>query len=161
MSAATAGSVCLSENDCSSSHRRRVASPLVFCMVLRASMALWRSIRRWVIGTGGRGGTQLKVRTQNNTLCNRSKEFLLIHLDQIWAKPWATWKGAGTSHRSVNDVSGRSSPEHPDDLHCSSVSLCGTRTASPAESQESTADHTPTGGHSSSQSAMVSLEKAR
>ena len=28
----------------------------VFCMVLQASMALWRSIRRWVIGTGDRGG---------------------------------------------------------------------------------------------------------
>ena len=33
------------------------------------------SIRLRVIGTGGRGGTQLEVRTQNNTLCNRSKEF--------------------------------------------------------------------------------------
>ena len=40
--------------------------------------------------TGGGVGTKLEVRTQNNTLCNRSKEFLLIHLDQIWAKPWAT-----------------------------------------------------------------------
>ena len=59
-------------------------------MVAQASMALWRSILRWVIGTGGRGGIQWKVHTQNNTLCNRSKEFLLIHLDQIWAKPWTT-----------------------------------------------------------------------
>ena len=40
--------------------------------------------------TGGEGGTELEVHTQKNTLCNRSKEFLLIHLDQIWAKPWAT-----------------------------------------------------------------------
>ena len=32
-------------------------------MVFHASMALCRSIRRWVIGTGGRGGTQVKVRT--------------------------------------------------------------------------------------------------
>ena len=40
--------------------------------------------------TGGEGGTELEVQTQKNTLCNRSKEFLLIHLDQIWAKPWAT-----------------------------------------------------------------------
>ena len=38
-------------------------------------MALCRSIRLRVIGTGGRVGTQLEVRTQNNTLCNRSKEF--------------------------------------------------------------------------------------
>ena len=37
--------------------------------------------------TGGEGGTELEVRTQNNTLCNRSEELLLIHLDQIWAKP--------------------------------------------------------------------------
>ena len=29
----------------------------------QASMALCLSIRRWVIGTGDRGGTQLKVRT--------------------------------------------------------------------------------------------------
>ena len=29
----------------------------------QAAMALWRSIRRWVIGSGDRGGTQLKVRT--------------------------------------------------------------------------------------------------
>jgi hypothetical protein len=40
--------------------------------------------------TGGEGGTELEAHTQKNTLCNRSKEFLLIHLDQIWAKPWAT-----------------------------------------------------------------------
>ena len=40
--------------------------------------------------TGGEGRTELEVHTQKNTLCNRSKEFLLIHLDQIWAKPWAT-----------------------------------------------------------------------
>ena len=31
----------------------------VFCMVFHASMALCRSIRRWVIGTGGLGGFQL------------------------------------------------------------------------------------------------------
>ena len=35
----------------------------VFSIVLQASIALCLSIRRWVIGTGGRGGTQLKVRT--------------------------------------------------------------------------------------------------
>ena len=35
----------------------------VFSIVVQASIALCRSIRRWVIGTGGRGGTQLKVRT--------------------------------------------------------------------------------------------------
>ena len=29
----------------------------VFCMVFHASTALWRSIRRRVCGTGGRGGT--------------------------------------------------------------------------------------------------------
>ena len=40
--------------------------------------------------TGGGVGTELEVLTQDNTLCNRSKEFLLMHLDQIWAKPWAT-----------------------------------------------------------------------
>ena len=40
--------------------------------------------------TGGEAGTELEVHTQKNTLCNRSKEFSLIHLDQIWAKPWAT-----------------------------------------------------------------------
>ena len=38
----------------------------VFCIVLQASMALWRSIRRWVIGTGWRGGIQLKVRTSTH-----------------------------------------------------------------------------------------------
>ena len=47
----------------------------VRCIVCHASTALWRSIRRWVIGTGGRGGAQLEERTQNNTVCNRSKEF--------------------------------------------------------------------------------------
>jgi len=40
--------------------------------------------------TGGGVGTELEVLTQNNTLCNRSKEFFLMHLDQIWAKQWAT-----------------------------------------------------------------------
>ena len=40
--------------------------------------------------TGGEGGTELEVHTQKNTLCNRSKKFSLINLDQIWAKPWAT-----------------------------------------------------------------------
>ena len=35
-------------------------------------------------------------------------------------------QGTGASHRSVNDVSGRSTPEHPDDLHCRTVSICGT-----------------------------------
>ena len=50
--------------------------------VLAKMIALQRTV--------GGVGTELEVRTQNNTLCNRSKEFLLIHLDQIWAKPWAT-----------------------------------------------------------------------
>ena len=45
---------------------------------------------RLICGTGGRGGTQLEVRTQNNILCNRSKEFKVIHLDQILAGPWVT-----------------------------------------------------------------------
>ena len=58
-----------------------------FCIVCQASIALCLSIRLRVIGTGGQVGTQLEVRTQNNTLCNRSNEFLLIHLDQIWANP--------------------------------------------------------------------------
>ena len=47
----------------------------VLSILSHASMALWRSIRLRVCGTGGRGGTQLEERTQNNTLCNRSKEF--------------------------------------------------------------------------------------
>ena len=47
----------------------------LFRIVSQASIALCRSIRRRVIGTGGRVGSQLEVRTQNNTLCNRSKEF--------------------------------------------------------------------------------------
>ena len=46
-----------------------------FCIVCQASIALCLSIRLRVIGTGGRVGTQLEVRTQNNTLCNRSNEF--------------------------------------------------------------------------------------
>ena len=62
----------------------------VFWIVCQASIACCRSIRRRVIGSGGRDGTELDVRTQNNNLCNRSKEFSLIHLDQIWAEPWAT-----------------------------------------------------------------------
>ena len=62
----------------------------VFCIVCQAATALCRRIRRRVIGSGVRDGTELDVRTQNNNLCNRSKEFSLIHLDQIWAKPWAT-----------------------------------------------------------------------
>ena len=43
--------------------------------VLAKTLALQR--------TGGGEGTELEVRTQNNTLCNRNKEFFLIHLDQI------------------------------------------------------------------------------
>ena len=39
---------------------------------------------RLICGTGGRGGTQLEVRTQNNILCNRSKEFKVIHLTRFW-----------------------------------------------------------------------------
>ena len=62
----------------------------VFCIVPQASIALCRSNRRRVIGSGGRDGNELDVRTQNNNLCNRSKGFSLIHLDQIWAEPWAT-----------------------------------------------------------------------
>ena len=34
--------------------------------------------------TGVGVGTELEVRTQNNTLCNRWKEFFLIQLDQTW-----------------------------------------------------------------------------
>ena len=40
--------------------------------------------------TGGGVGTELEVRTQNNILCNRNKEFKVIHLDQILAGPWVT-----------------------------------------------------------------------
>ena len=36
----------------------------VFCIVPQVSTALWRSIRRWVIGTDWRGGIQLKVLDQ-------------------------------------------------------------------------------------------------
>ncbi len=35
-------------------------------MVLQASMAFCRSIRRWVIGTGWRGVIQWKVRTSSH-----------------------------------------------------------------------------------------------
>jgi len=49
-------------------------------------------------------------------------------------------QGARTSHRSVNDVSGRSSTERPDDLHCRTVSFFGTQRASPAESRDRSAD---------------------
>ena len=38
----------------------------VFSIVLQASIALCRSIRRWVIGSGDRGGIQLKVRTSTH-----------------------------------------------------------------------------------------------
>ena len=53
-------------------------------------MVLCLSIRLRVIDSGGRGGTQLEVHTQNNTLCNRRKEFLLVQLDQILTSPWMT-----------------------------------------------------------------------
>ena len=46
------------------------------------------------------------MRTQNNNLCNCSKEFSLIHLDQL-GQAGRPEQGTGTSHRSVNDVSGR------------------------------------------------------
>ena len=49
------------------------ASNDAFCIVFQASIALCLSIRLRVIGTGGRVGTQLEVRTQNNTLCNRKR----------------------------------------------------------------------------------------
>ena len=42
------------------------------------------------ISSPGVNGHQLQMCTQNNTLCNRSKEFKLIHLDQILARPWVT-----------------------------------------------------------------------
>ena len=61
-----------------------------FCIACQASMVLCLSIRLRVIDSGGRGGTQLEVHTQNNTLCNRRKEFLLIQLDQILTSPWMT-----------------------------------------------------------------------
>ena len=48
---------------------------LAFCIVCQASIELCLSIRLRVIGTGGRVGTELEVRTQNNTFCNRSNEF--------------------------------------------------------------------------------------
>ena len=38
----------------------------VFCIVCQASIALCLSILRWVIGTGERGGIQLKVRTSTH-----------------------------------------------------------------------------------------------
>ena len=38
----------------------------VFSIVPQASIALCRSIRRWVIGAEGCGGTQLKVRTSTH-----------------------------------------------------------------------------------------------
>ena len=38
----------------------------VFCIVCQASIALCRSNRRWLIGTGERGGIQLKVRTSSH-----------------------------------------------------------------------------------------------
>ena len=53
-------------------------------------MVLCLSIRLRVIDSGGRGGTQLEVHTQNNTLCNRRKEFLLIQLEKNLARPWVT-----------------------------------------------------------------------
>ena len=59
----------------SSTHRWSAPVPARSQHLSQASMTLWRSIRLRVCGTGGRGGTQLEERTQNNTLCNRSKEF--------------------------------------------------------------------------------------
>ena len=41
----------------------------VLCIVCQASTALCRSIRRRVIGSGDRGGTQLKVRTSTHWAC--------------------------------------------------------------------------------------------
>ena len=48
----------------------------VFCIVPQASMALCRSIRRSVIGTGGRGGTQVKDRTSTHCACTVAIEGL-------------------------------------------------------------------------------------
>ena len=84
----------------------------VFCIVPQASTALWRSIRRWVIGTGWRGGIQLKVLDQaidTSTPTGRLMFQVLGAVAEFEREMGIERSRASVAHRRATggDVSGR------------------------------------------------------